>query len=269
MIDRRKRGQRDLGRCDRCSSALRGFATGYCPWCNRGGSSNASDNLLAQSPRPAGPQTNAKAAPHTGLSGSVVQSSPSLLWEMAQGLVPVTPGHGLASMMGLQEQVPQECPCDDSCYEELSDHPWDEAIQPQMQTDEADDVEFVMSETEAIDWGASFHDQWEIDSDGHLHERSRDPIRLPDDNYTLEDLYTEQEIKDMQPDAAAVEPLAVSQCSTDSDQAVLEAVLCMEQQSASINTTVNEPMAVSPCSTDSDEEMLEAVLLFEQQRVAS
>jgi hypothetical protein len=75
----------------------------------------------------------------------------------------------------------------------------------------------------------SFYDEWEVDSDGHMHERSPEPIGLSDDLPRLEDVYNEEELIQM---GLRVPPMHVSPCSSDSDIEVLEAVYALERRLA-------------------------------------
>ena len=100
--------------------------------------------------------------------------------------LPLTPGLRRATMMRAQEQHLHECPYDEIGYEEIPDEPWNEALKTseavthyeeewaildQMQSD-------VMTTDDAV---RDFYEQWEIDSDGHMHERSPSPIHLPEE----------------------------------------------------------------------------------------
>ena len=113
-----------------------------------------------------------------------------------------------------------------------------------------------------------FWDQWERDSDGNLHERSQDPIEVPDFIPDPGDVFSASELQEMMPGCPTgstervlqERPIrCISPCSTDSDQELLKAVLDMEarQSHRGPHPVWSHPLRftsdkVSPCSSDSD-----------------
>ena len=46
-------------------------------------------------------------------------------------------------------------------------------------------------------WALDFYEQWEIDSDGHMHELSPSSIEIPDDFLCPDDIFREEELREM------------------------------------------------------------------------
>ena len=149
MITDRKRGAADLGRCERCLSSWRGYGEGYCPWCNRG-TAAASGTALAGITTEAPAMPLREAVPSAG-------STPQLL------IVSAGPA--------AEEVLPQSCPYDDPLYAEAVDEPWNEEVKTPEDVEERDEADHLVEST-SPDVGKTFWEQWEVDSDGHLHERS-------------------------------------------------------------------------------------------------